>query len=457
MIRQLVGDARVQLATLEPGSIQSCITSPPYWGLRDYGTDPLVWGGDSDCAHEWGQTERRSERQSKNGLGSSSLSKPHSATFVVLHETLGKTAGTFCPCGAWLGSLGLEPTPELFISHLVELFRGVRRVLRDDGTLWLNLGDSYAGSGKGPSNSLNKGNPHAHEAALTMGRNTSQYANGQAPTTRLSVPGNAKPKDLLMIPARVAIALQADGWYLRSMIPWLKRNSMPESVTDRPSSAVEYWFLLSKSRTYYFDADSIRVGNGREATPSEYAAVKAKGTWESGGIGRYAGALKSASVPTLTHPNGRNRRNTDWFFETWQGLMLDEEGDPLALVVNPQPLKLAHFASFPTRLIEPMVKASTRPGHTVLDCFGGSGTVGLVADRLGRDAVLIDLKPEYSEMATGRLVGDAPMFVQIEGGASGMSPEPVKDKQAATGAARVKGGDRYSGFNARWDAKEQGA
>ncbi len=288
---------------------------------------------------------------------------------------------------------------QCFVCHLVDVFREVRRVLRDDGTVWLNLGDSYAGSGKGPPGP-NAAIPHEERQGFK--------SNGKHIT-----PVGFKQKDLLMMPFRVAMALQADGWWLRSVIPWLKRNAMPESVTDRPATSVEYVFLLAKSARYYWDADAVRV-----ASPENHPMA--------GGKRFYAGTIPPGH-PTEAHPdkhhNGlmtgagrepsRNRRNSDWFFESWQGLLLDEQDAPLALVVNPQPFSGAHFATFPPKLVEPMVKASTRPGETVLDPFGGSGTVGLVADRLGRNAVLCELKPSYAEMGTDRIIGDAPMFVEL--------------------------------------------
>jgi DNA modification methylase len=203
------------LATLEPESVQTCVTSPPYWGLRSYGTEPQVWAS------------------------------------------------------GWTGELGSERTPELYVAHMVEVFRAVWRVLRKDGTLWLNLGFSYAGSGKGPSNSLNKANPHSHEAVEVMKgfRNAGFNARwGNAEGTRKqehrqhatpSAPGY-KAKDLIPIPFLVAMALQADGWYWRSTIVWAKRAPMPESVTDRPTSAWEPILLMSKARSYFYDADAVR-------------------------------------------------------------------------------------------------------------------------------------------------------------------------------------------------------
>lgn len=450
MIRLLQGDCRETLATLPEQSVHAVITSPPYWGLRDYGTPPLVWGD-------------------------------------------------------WTGSLGLEPTPELFVEHLVECFRAVWRVLRDDGTLWLNLGDSYAGSGKGyGGGSLSEKSGHVDKT----GGSSSERHNG---VNSGLVAADYKAKDLMEIPSMVAQALRQDGWYLRSRVPWLKRNSMPESVTDRPSTAVEYVFLLSKSARYYWDAEAVRVDGQPWST-------KRPDGWDSGGGAH--GAIhrngREKGVNTGDTRNGRSRRNSDWFFESWQGLLLDEHDDPLALIVNPAPFRESHFATFPPKLVEPMVKASTSergvcaqcgapwrrvvdtqyvksPVHgagsqmrgrlestevngwagmprvarrdtttgwqpscahadaevvpaTVLDCFSGAGTVGMVADRLGRHAVLCELKPDYGDMSHNRVTQDAPLFhgVPIK------SPtQPIDNKQGELGKRT------YTGFNERWDAQER--
>jgi DNA modification methylase len=319
------GDVLSVLAALPEESVHCVVTSPPYYGLRDYGVP---------------------------------------------------------------GQIGLEESPAEYIEKMVEVFRGVRRVMRKDATLWLNVGDSYAGSGKGPSNSLNKNNPHSHEAALTMrGMNPLEGT----PTEWLSVPEGMKPKDLMGIPWMLAFALRADGWYLRSDIIWAKPNPMPESVTDRPTKAHEYLFLLSKSPRYFYDAEAIREITGHEATAEEYEEAR-KETWPSGGIERHAGAYKNAHAPALTHPAGRNRR-TVWTIAT-------------------EPYPEAHFATFPRKLVQPCILAGCPIGGTVLDPFGGSGTTAEVALEYGRRAILIELKPEYVELQRKRLapVAGRPML-----------------------------------------------
>jgi DNA modification methylase len=298
------GDALSVLKTMPAQSINTCVTSPPYWGLRDYGVD---------------------------------------------------------------GQLGLEPTPTEYVANLVEVFREVRRVLRDDGTLWLNLGDSYNGT------RMNRSGQHGYKD----GRSNRDK--------RFSVGGveGLKPKDLVGIPWRVAFALQADGWYLRSDIIWHKPNSMPESVTDRPTKAHEYIFLLTKSRRYFYDADAIRE-------PHAEASIA---RWSDGGEDtdntKYrkerpdtsVGNLRNGSNPL--HPAGRNKR-TVWTVPT-------------------QPFPEAHFAVFPPALITPCILAGCPVGGTVLDPFAGSGTTLLVATQHRRKSIGIELNPEYIEIAKRRL------------------------------------------------------
>ncbi|MGN6664663.1 MAG: DNA-methyltransferase [Solirubrobacterales bacterium] len=361
------------------GFAHVCVTSPPYWGLRDYGVPPRVWDGSLGCAHSWGSKFRH---------------------------------GRFCErCGAWEGCLGLEPTPDLFVHHLVLVMREVGRVLRDDGTLWMNLGDSFAS------------------------------------TRNLPQDGNLKPKDLIGIPWRAAFALQADGWWLRSDIVWAKPNAMPEPIRDRPTRAHEFVFLLSKSRRYFYDAEAVRepdkgsrAGNGYVRPERlSYGGRSAPRGQSEGWIGG----------------GGRNRRSV------WQ--------------VATQCFRGAHFATFPEGLIEPCILAGSSPiacrtcgapwrrivssrrlvdgeeapvgksdpqqelekgrGHsrswarsgkvlnhretvgwepscdhdtpgdrcTVIDPFAGAATTGIVATRHGRNFLGVELSPSFAEIGRQRL------------------------------------------------------
>lgn len=284
-----------------------------------------------------------------------------------------------------------------YVCHIVEICRELKRVLRKDGTFWLNMGDSY-NSKPSSSHSFRRDRKKVMPAKFN-------------PVQSL------KPKDLCEIPSDVARALRADGWWLRSRLPWLKRNSMPGSEKDRPSgsgSTVEYVFLLTKSKSYFYDNEAVKIPSSAK-THSRGNGInpKARKTptgWDTGPgdhsqlKGRYPKSKQNASFSGAINKvvAMRNRRPSDWFFESWQGLY-EEDGDPLAFVVNPQSFKEAHFATFPEKLVRPMILAGTKKGDIVLDPFSGSGTVPLVATKLGRNYIGIDLKQEYIDMAKERM------------------------------------------------------
>lgn len=332
----IVGDVRAGLASLPDGSVQCVVTSPPYWGLRDYGLPTTTW-----------------------------------------------------PDG-WVGRHGLEPTPQMYVEHEVMIFADVRRVLRDDGTLWLNLGDSYAGSGKGPSNLPGTDRTH---------RNMSRIHG--APSHWISTPSGMKPKDLTGIPWRVAFALQADGWYLRQDIIWSKPNPMPESVRDRCTKSHEYLFLLSKSKRYYYDQDAIA-----EPVAASSVARLAQDVASQNGServpGKTNGTMKAVvrsgnKDRTMDHMNGKHGVGHG---VPWEGSMRNKRS---VWQVTTQPYAQAHFATFPPKLIEPCILAGSRPGDTVLDPFGGSGTTAGVALEHGRKAILIELSDEYAKLVPERI------------------------------------------------------
>lgn len=298
-----VGDCLTTLRRLPDCMVHTCVTSPPYFGLRDYGNDAQI---------------------------------------------------------------GLEATPEEFVAKLVEVFREVRRVLRDDGTLWLNLGDSYAGNGG---------------RGVQSGKEFKSRARGRQEITRsarVKPTGDLKTKDLIGIPWRVAFALQADGWFLRQDIIWSKPNPMPESVRDRCTKAHEYVFLLSKSPTYAFDHEAIKepaVGN----SPSNTKPTKGGRAYADG-----ADEHRTASNLHLIEARETRNRRSVW-------------------TVTTRGFKGAHFATFPPALIEPCVLAGAPLGGVVLDPFGGSGTTAAVALKHGRHAVLCELNPEYAALVPARV------------------------------------------------------
>ena len=423
----LQGDSTEVMRGMEPESVHCCITSPPYWGLRNYGMD---------------------------------------------------------------GAYGLEPTLDEYICQMVEVFREVRRVLRKDGTLWLNLGDAYAGGGRGGGNK--------------------QDTNRGSVITPLPDVHGLKPKDLIGLPWRVAFALQADGWWLRSEIVWAKLNPMPESVTDRPTRAHEYVFLLTKSAKYFYDADAIR----EPMAASSIERISQESFWEQTGgekdhrngvnPNRSArGALENLARRTpagwnVNHDEsnqkgrypqkadkqrGHSRRH-DGFNDRWDSMSKEEQqamgaNKRTVWSIATQPYKGAHFATYPEKLVEPCILAGTSEkgvcgkcgvpwervvepteaykktldeakdekwytsltnnthgnkglsttvnyqttgwqptcDHdsepvppTVLDPFCGSGTTGVVALRHGRSFIGIELNPEYIELTRRRIVADAPLL-----------------------------------------------
>lgn len=332
-VQILIGDSRERLRELPDASIHCCVTSPPYFGLRDYGVD---------------------------------------------------------------GQMGLEESPDKFVAGMVDLFREVRRVLRDDGTLWLNLGDSYASDTKWGGASGGK-----HVSAL-------HGANG--PSRRRTKSG-LKPKDLIGIPWMVAFALRADGWYLRGDHPWGKPNGMPESVRDRPTRGHEYFFLLSKSERYWYDGEAVRTAPKASTETRLAQNVEA----QSGSV-RANGPMKA-----VTAKSGKQRghsRPHAGFNERWDAMERAAQmagGANLRSIwwISPAQFAGGHFAVMPDLAAEICIRASCPKGGTVLDPFFGAGTTGLVADRLQRNCIGIELNPEYAEIARQRITGDGGMFNQV--------------------------------------------
>ncbi len=459
----LHGDCRDILPTLPKKSVHCVVTSPPYWGLRSYGhwfiqTVWDQWGGtalDAFCPPKKNKDRwlfRMRWRAAERGSGVFSLDK--------------KT---------WIGCHGLEPTPELYVQHAVQIFSQVKRVLRDDGTLWLNLGDSFAGGGRG------------------FGYGGKQDTNlGCENMPKAIVPNGLKPKDLCGIPWRVAFALQADGWYLRSDIIWHKPNPMPESVTDRPTKSHEYLFLLTKSARYFYDAEAVkepgRCQNDHDSIESRkdralsLTAQKTLPTAEKNGI-----------RPQRTDKQRGHSRRHAGFNDRWDQMTREEQcsvGRNLRSVwtIATQPSSEPHFAMFPEALVVPCIKAGTsehgvcpecgagwervveskrimrhelppddpnyRPGRytvkssgmddyskgggqafsesktigwrptckcghedreraVVLDPFSGMATVGVVCEKLGRKYIGIELNPKYAERSEKRKGKASNLFSEV--------------------------------------------
>lgn len=368
MVTILTGDCRDILKTLPDASVNCIVTSPPYWGLRDYGT--AKWeGGDGGCDHR---------------------EAPSGATNNKGNNDMGHVYKDACPkCGARRIDLqiGLERTPEEYVAQLVAVFGEARRVLRDDGTLWLNLGDSYNGY---MANQRGTG-------LETDRQESRQYIESGFGLRSKDL----KPKDLVGIPWRVAFALQADGWWLRSDIIWAKPNPMPESVTDRPTRSHEYIFLLSKSARYYYDAKAIAepaIGwNGSRFDDGRNLEIHPN-TGRRGANGKWSKEHKQASGRRITDnvadARARGANHDSPFGET--------RNKRSVWTVTTRPYKEAHFATFPPDLIRPCILAGCPQGGTVLDPFGGSGTTGMVAEEEGRNSILIELNPKYVGLAERR-------------------------------------------------------
>lgn len=332
-----IGDCRKLLAAMPDESVNCVVTSPPYWGLRDYGV---------------------------------------------------------------VGQIGMEPTLGEHLQVMVEVFREVRRVLRKDGTCWVNYGDCYATS------------PNGRSAADTKAAGNDDRTFRDKPFS--TIQGTMKPKDLCMVANRLAIALQDDGWWVRSEIIWAKSNPMPESVTDRPACQHEKVWMLTKSAKYHYDANAVRrpltdASVDRLAQNVEAQAGSTRQPGKTNGPMKAVGGKKDKQ-------RGHSRRHAG-FNDRWDAMSHDEQTQSAHLrnvwTIATAAFSEAHFATFPPALVEPCLKAGCPVGGVVLDPFGGAGTVGLVADRLQRNAILFELNPEYAAIAERRIRADGGMFLDL--------------------------------------------
>lgn len=462
-------DLAPQLLKTRANSIHCIATSPPYYGLRDYATNPQVWDGDPNCVHDWQGFTKKGQ---SGGTKSAKVQIKGAANFQVVPD---KEQAACTKCGAWRGELGQEPTPAAFVTHLVTIFTALKPLLHTSGTLWVNLGDSYASQGGGQVVQTRNPNRKGGSDSQNQGR------------SRVPPPG-AKPKDLLGIPWTFALAMREAGWFLRADIIWAKRNPMPESVTDRPTKSHEYIFLFSKSEQYFFDHVAAR----------EALSVDAK----------------SLSRGLLAA--GRNMRTVQWSadeqdFRRWLALQPEaailleryaaDRGSTSVMDVTTVPYPGAHFAVWPPKLAQRMIQAGSsekgvcpacwepwrrvfekgtpvllawgengtrkyddnlrhmraadesstlkhtvplettgwEPGcechklsaqtiepipATVLDPFSGSGTTLAVATKLGRDALGMELNPEYIALALHRL-NQPPAEMEDEPSTSDLSDLPL--------------------------------
>ncbi|MGG1638285.1 DNA-methyltransferase [Paenibacillus sp. NRS-1760] len=389
----LTGDCRLVMQTLPELHFHTSVTSPPYWGLRDYGIPPSDWP---------------------------------EVTYTPMPGLQPITVQ------AWTGCLGLEPTPEMFVAHTVLVFREVWRVLRDDGTLWLNYGDTYSGSMKG-RNADGLGNPgDMHKQHPGQHSGSIQYQDYNAP--------GLKPKDLVGIPWRVAFALQAEGWYLRMDNVWSKPNCMPESVRDRPTKAHEYVFLLSKSERYYYDDEAIKepmaaasIERLSQDIDGQAGSTRAAGGVKTNGNMKAVGGSKGAFGPEQSrtrakgnaktfrgggkYTGGQSFDNSELAERESNGNVPNETGlrnKRSVWTVATAQFKEAHFATFPEKLIEPCILAGAPVGGRVLDPFGGSGTTEKVSIENGRECTSIEIGEQYVVIAERRIATVQPKL-QFEG------------------------------------------
>ena len=388
----LQGDCLEVLKTLPDGFVDCCVTSPPYYGLRDYGTG--TWeGGDPNCPHR--RLSKYSEK-TKTGHAQAELAGN-------VGDAIYKTVCPLCGAVRIDKQIGLEETPEEYIQKLTEVFHEVRRVLKDDGTLWVNIGDSYNST---PTGSISS------KKQLT---NVGSIANMR--TKKLW--GGAKQKDLIGIPWMLAFSLRADGWYLRQDIIWHKPNPMPESVKDRCTKSHEYMFLLSKKQNYYFDYEAIQelaTGyDGRKDTVNKGSHKYENASYTQEVISGRTMAAKSHERWQYKNladkgqmPNSMHIRRADGEKDVVYPVRNKRD----VWTVPTQPIKEAHFATFPEELIKPCILAGARPSGIVLDPFFGSGTTGRVAISLNRKYLGIELNPEYVEIEKRRTNG---IQMSIEG------------------------------------------
>lgn len=398
-------DCKEGLKALPDESVNCCVTSPPYFGLRDYNTSTWI-NGDPECQHIADKSKTKKQGNQAFNLNRPSRQETKMDGFYY--------KGVCGVCGALRidNQIGLEETPEQYVQKLVEVFREVKRVLKKEGTLWLNLGDSYA-------NASERGKLSIEKSTLKGGQKTQENS-----LVKRSTKHGLKPKDLIGIPWMVAFALRADGWYLRQDIIWAKPNPMPESVTDRCTKSHEYIFLLSKSKKYYYDSDAIsqpvsdgtvlryldQINNIENQNCSDRVPGKTNGKMKAVGPGRKprpeidkkgGNQGKENGIPAMANEWANNHSGC---FDKDGNLLGDGRVNKRSVwTVTTKPYSEAHFATFPEDLIIDCIKAGCPVDGIVLDPFGGAGTTALVARRLNRNYYLLELNADYVKIARNRL------------------------------------------------------
>lgn len=400
----LHGHALEILKTFPDGCIDMVFTSPPYWGLRVYDCEPVIWDDPGGCEHRWGESPMPHDIRWRGGP--SSEVGNHRNPDVLK----GNVTSQFCKkaCGAWKGNLGLEPTPELYIQHLIQIFDEVKRVLKKEATCWVNMGDTYSGNGGGTSDYRDDIN----KSIQGKGESKECYPAKSVAQQIKTIPA----KSLCQIPFRFAIAMTDRGWILRNRIVWHKPNCIPASVKDRFTVDFEEIFFFTKSRKYYFEqqfepAQLVSIERLQRAVSNKhkYNCAVVPGQSMQGihkprpykgadGVGRKQNCAISTNlfsgndylVAPFDMEKGRNKRCV------WR--------------VSTKSFSDAHFATFPPEIVETPIKAGSPPGGVVLDPFVGSGTTALVALGLGRKFIGIDISEKYYKMAQGRIEREMPLY-----------------------------------------------
>ncbi|MDI6761148.1 MAG: site-specific DNA-methyltransferase [Candidatus Brocadiaceae bacterium] len=405
----ICGNALDVLASWPDGCVDMAITSPPYWGLRAYDCPPQIWGGDKGCKHDW-------RKVYKPPLGGSN--PPDRPANVGANRDLNDVDGVrgkgsysdFCnKCGAWQGYLGLEPTYQLYIDHLMQIFTEVKRVVKDSGSFWVNISDSYAGSNYGRSDyrenkSLqkdiyNKPSPQSQASRFSKWRRDGEGGELGNCITQKGTPG-IKAKSLVGIPERFVIAMTDDGWIRRNTIAWAKQilyqdnttqgSCMPTSAEDRFNQSWEPLYFFTKNQKYYFDLDAVKVkltDSGIQRLKYDFNSQKA---------GNYAGIS--------------NENCNKWAEK--RKMSLEGKHPPTVWAINTIGFPGHHFAVYPEALLERPIKACCPPVGIVLDPFMGSGTTALAALSLGRKFVGIDASQKYVDMTRKRIEDKLPLLAQ---------------------------------------------
>ena len=367
----IIGDCRESLKNIPNDSIDCVVTSPPYWGLRDYKTDPVIWGGSDDCVHEWNDsTKIKSVGCGKTAIVGNQL---NGASDVIINQSI------CSKCNAWKGQLGLEPDPNLYIKHLCDIFDQVKRVLKPSGTCWVNLGDSYSTGGGSTNKDFNE--------RYSGGASGQRKQENEKPKMNIDMPD----KCLVQIPSRFALEMTSRGWILRNEIIWHKPNCMPSSVTDRFTVDFEKVFFFVKSKRYYFKQQYEKFECNDLNSPSYRKNGKSDSRTKHVGI---EGVTPVFSDNGFWKPEGAGRnKRTVWTIPT-------------------RPYSGSHFAVFPIDLIAPMIDAGCPPNGTVMDIFSGSGTVLEYCRDHDLNGIGLELNPEYEKLAADRAMLNVPNILQ---------------------------------------------